>query len=102
MNKNIRNAVIVVAVAALAFTLMSFAKKPALTDDDKQKLFADAVARPVGGAAPPESIMQEYDKKNADAMAKIKELGLEKEFENWVNSRPQNTEEALLPQSQPM
>ena len=95
MNKNVKTAVIVVGIAVLAFMLMSFSKKPAaatLSDEDKNNLFATAKGRPRGGAYIQLSEEQEMaqnaarEKEYNEAMQKIKEYGLEAEFEAYLKA----------------
>jgi len=93
MNKNVKTAVIVVGIAVLAFMLMSFSKKPAaaatLSDEDKNLLFATAKGPQPRGAqmALTEELQAEIQKERDYAMQKIKEYGLEAEYEAYLKSR---------------
>jgi hypothetical protein len=103
MNKNVKTAVIVVGIAVLAFMLMSFSKKPAaatLSDEDKNNLFATAKGPQPRGAQmalteeQEMALQAEIQKERDYAMQKIKEYGLEAEYEAYLKSREN---EPLLP-----
>ncbi len=98
MNKNVKTAVIVVGIAVLAFMLMSFSKKPAatpatLSDEDKNLLFATAKGPQPRGAQmalteeQEMALQAEIQKERDYAMQKIKEYGLEAEYEAYLKSR---------------
>jgi len=89
MNNNIRNAVIVVAIAVLAFSLMSFTKKTTKTElsaEEKTALFETAKG-PQFGTRPPDDILQEVEKASAEALEKIKALNLQAEYEAYLKAR---------------
>lgn len=95
MNKNIKNALIVVGIAAAALLLLSWAKpkKPVpepsvLSEDEKKTLFMSANRGYTGGAAPPQEILDEIEKERNAALAKISELGLDAEYRSYLASLP--------------
>lgn len=85
MDKNIKSALIVVGVAALAFLLLSGKKKPAtqtISQQDKDILFDEAMGYR-GGIEPPDDILKGYEIAKEAALKKIEELGLGAEFEAY-------------------
>jgi hypothetical protein len=87
----------VVGIAVLAFALMSFAKKSAvkapLSDEEKNNLFATAKGPQPRGAQmalteeQEMALQAEIQKERDYAMQKIKEYGLEAEYEAYLKSR---------------
>lgn len=109
MEKNVKSALVIVGIAALAFLLMSFSTKKGqvvtpLSEEEKLKLFEEANSYYRGGAAPSDEILANYEKTRTEALAKLKQLGLEAEFQAWVKNLPPD-DGPLLPQApmaQPM
>ncbi len=97
MNKNLKNALIVVGLAVGAFMLLSWRKKPQapaqLSDAEKQSLFESATTYYRGGAAPPIEVEQEMQRVRDEAMSKIKALGLEKELADYIAKKQAEAEE---------
>lgn len=94
-----KNGLIVVGIAVLAFMLISWNKKPktevpkTLTEEEKNALFAAATNYYRGGAAPPIEVEQEFQRMRDEAMSKIKALGLEKELAEYVAKKQAEAEE---------
>ena len=88
MNKKVKSALLVVGVAALAFLLFSFRKKPTeatastLTQQEKDILFDEAMGYR-GGAAPSDEMMEEFRIRMEAALKKIADLGLQAEFDAY-------------------
>ena len=81
MNKNLKSALVVLAIVAGAYLFINWNKKGTLTQDEKNALFLSAMG----------------DGKE-EALNKIEELGLKSEFDAYVKAKQ---EESQLPQSQP-
>lgn len=90
MDKNIKSAIIVLAVAAAVFMLISWNKKPktALKEEEKAQLFSDAMGYR-GGAAPAPEVEEAAKVKKEEALKKISELGLQAEFDNFMKNQSQ-------------
>ncbi len=89
MKKNILTALVVVVVAAGAYLLYNQFNKPkasssGISQDDKTKLFNDALGYR-GGAAPPQEIIDAANKAAEAAQAKIDALGLRQEFDKFMS-----------------
>lgn len=88
MDKKVKSALLVVGVAALAFLLFSFRKKPTeatastLTQQEKDILFDEAMGYR-GGAAPSDEMMEEFRIRMEAALKKIADLGLQAEFDAY-------------------
>jgi hypothetical protein len=88
MDKKMKSALLVVGVAALAFFLLSFRKKPeaapvsSLSQQEKDILFDEAMGYR-GGAAPSDEMMEEFRMRMEAALKKISELGLQAEFDAY-------------------
>ena len=88
MDKKVKSALLVVGVAALAFLLLSFRKKPTeatastLTQQEKDILFDEAIGYR-GGAAPSDEMMEEFRIRMEAALKKIADLGLQAEFDAY-------------------
>jgi hypothetical protein len=61
-----------------------------LTEQEKIKLFQDAVTKYQGGIAASQETLVNIKKINDLAYAKIKELKLETELSTWLNNRPKD------------
>lgn len=99
MNKNVKSALIVVGLAAAVYLLVSWKKKPAtetLTPEQKNALFSDAMGYR-GGAAPSPEMEEEYRVKQQAALKKIADLGLAKEYDEYVQSQNQSLGDAQYP-----
>lgn len=91
MNKNLKIALLSGAGVLLLVLLL---KKPkvstlpkTLTQEEKNVLFEEALARYTGGAAPSQEILENIKKGVDAALLKIKELALEAEFEAYKASK---------------
>lgn len=100
MNKNVKTAIVVVGVALAAFMLLSWTKKPSeqtaepvIKDEEKDQLFAAATRSYRGGAAPSQFMLDELEKGRNEALAKIKAMALEAEFEAWMKQKQAEAEE---------
>lgn len=99
MEKNMKNGLIVVGLAVLAFMLISWNKKPKteapkpLSDEEKEAIFAAATTYYRGGAAPPIEVEQEFQRTRDEAMSKIKALGLENELAAYLAKKQAELEE---------
>ena len=88
MDKKMKSALLVVGVAALAFLLLSFRKKPvaapvsSLTQQEKDVLFDEAMGYR-GGAAPSDEMLEQFRMRMEAALKKISELGLQAEFDAY-------------------
>jgi hypothetical protein len=67
-------------------------------EQEKINLFYKAISKYEGGHAPNQIILDNIAKTRNDALAKIKELKLDAEFEIWKNSRPKLDYGMYLPQ----
>lgn len=112
MNKNVKTAIVVVGVALAAFMLLSWTKKPSeqmaepvIKDEEKEGLFSAATNYYRGGIQPSKFLLDELEKSRNEALAKIKAMALEAEFEAWKKQKQAEAEErerlygpeALLP-----
>jgi hypothetical protein len=89
MNKNVKSALVVVGLAAAVYLLVSWKKKPAtetLTPEQKNALFSDAMGYR-GGAAPSPEIEQAAKDRQQEALKKIADLGLAKEYDEYVKAQ---------------
>lgn len=93
MNKNIRNGLIVVGVAALIYILLTSNKPVTLTEQEKVDLFEKARGYR-GGVAPSLEMQQQFEKSATEAQKKIDELKLRSEYEAYLKSK----ENEALPQ----
>jgi len=95
MDKKMKSALLVVGVAALAFLLLSFRKKPevapvsALSQQEKDVLFNEAMGFR-GGTYPDvdpydgrEEFLEKFQMRKEAALKKISELGLQAEFDAY-------------------
>lgn len=89
MDKKMKSALLVLGVAALAFLLLSFRKKPevavpvsALSQQDKDVLFDEAMGYR-GGEAPSDERLEQFRMRMEAALKKISELGLQAEFDAY-------------------
>lgn len=94
-----KNGLIVVGLAVLAFMLISWNKKPKteaikpLSDEEKETLFAAATTYYRGGEAPPIEVEQKFQRTRDEAMSKIKALGLENELATYLAKKQTELEE---------
>ena len=91
MNKNTKKVVAIVGILALAYYFILFnpnvkvkdeATKVDMTPAEKEGLFVAAMGYR-GGAAPSREMLSKFQVKAEEAKAKIAELGLTKEFEEY-------------------
>jgi len=59
-----------------------------MTQKEKTDLFNKAIQQYVGGARPPDELLENLAKGREEANAKIKELKLDSEFSTWLSARP--------------
>jgi hypothetical protein len=59
-----------------------------MTLQEKTDLFNKAIQQYVGGARPPDELLENLAKGREEANAKIKELKLDSEFSTWLSARP--------------
>jgi hypothetical protein len=59
-----------------------------MTQQEKTDLFNKAIQQYVGGAKPPDELLENLAKGREEANAKIKELKLDAEFSTWLSARP--------------
>ena len=59
-----------------------------MTQQEKTDLFNKAIQQYVGGARPPDELLENLAKGREEAKAKIKELKLDSEFSTWFSARP--------------
>jgi len=105
MNKNIKNALVVVGIAVSAILLLSWAKPkretpastPGITEDEKLELFISANSGRSGGAAPSPEVYERYERRRNEALARIAELGLEDEYRKYLSSLPAPDPNAPIP-----
>jgi len=91
MNKNLKIALLSGAGVLLLVLLLKKPKVSSLpktiTEEEKNVLFEEALARYTGGAAPSQEILANIKKGVDAALLKIKELALEAEFEAYKASK---------------
>jgi len=85
---------------AIAVGLYLFMKKSTkkISEREKVDLFEKALSNYVGGAAPHPELLKRLEETRNQANKKIKELGLQGEFEAYRNNKPKRDPNAPLPQ----